>query len=314
MFFVDTRDLGSGPGILDRLLRAGMSANRVVAFHRRDTIRFGVQEVTRRGFGKPELAEVARLLASLLLEEEKPEHIRPRVRELARQHRQVHYTGEEKREPALAQEPTRPREPALPRDSARLSDATASAAAARPRWIGIHLTSSGAPPRTEVYLRARQLGALAGDFPHQTDSAGNLSCTGPDGRLFVTGSGVHIKDLAPDDFVEITGRDGWTLQCQGDGPPSAEAHLHQLLRERTCARYVVHNHCVIDRKMAEEEGVLVLPPQEYGSVALAEAVAEGAARSQVMYVRRRGLVFWSPDFEECRELVKRFGVRILRHR
>ncbi|MDJ1130531.1 fluorothreonine transaldolase [Streptomyces iconiensis] len=312
MFFVDTRDIGSGPEVLDRVVRANISANRVVAFHHRDTLRFGVQEITRRGFGKPELDEIASLLASVLLNKEEPEQVRPRVRELARRHQQVYYTGQEERQHTPPREPAREPAGEPARESVRLSGQETPVR--RPRWIGIHLAPSGITPRKEAYVRARELGALAGEFPHQIDSAGNISCTDQDGRLFVTGSGVYIKDLAPDDFVEITGRDGWTLQCQGDGPPSAEAHLHQLLRERTNARYVVHNHCIVSRQMEENEGLLVLPPQEYGSVALAEAVAEGAAQSQVMYVRRHGLVFWSPDFEECRDLVRKFGARTLRRR
>lgn len=304
MFFVDTRDLGSGPEILDRLVRADISANRVVAFRHRDTLRFGVQEITRRGFGRPELDEIAGLLAPLLLGRTEPEHVRPRVRA----HQRIHYTGTGTAT-GTATGTDADAAPREPRASVRLAQAPPP----RPRWIGIHLTPSGTGPRRATYLRARELGALAGDFPHQIDAAGSISCTGDDGLTFVTGSGASIKDLAPDDFVEITGRDGWTLRCRGEGPPSAEAYLHQLLRETVGARYVVHNHCIPGRQL-EEEGTLVLPPREYGSVALAEAVAEGARRSQVMYVRRRGLVFWSPEFDECRELVRKFGIRTLRRR
>ncbi|WP_414170816.1 class II aldolase/adducin family protein [Streptoverticillium reticulum] len=90
--------------------------------------------------------------------------------------------------------------------------------------------------------------------------------------------------------------------------------MHHLLRERTGAADIVHNHCIIDRELEEEGDVLVLPPQEYGSVALAEAVTEKAAKSQVMHVRRHGLVFWATGYEECRDLVERLARRAVRRR
>ncbi|MZE81331.1 class II aldolase/adducin family protein [Streptomyces xinghaiensis] len=63
------------------------------------------------------------------------------------------------------------------------------------------------------------------------------------------------------------------------------------------------------RVATKDGGVLVLPPQEYGSVALteAEAVAEAAGKSRMTYVRRHGLVFWATEYEECREMVERLG-------
>ncbi|TVL91417.1 fluorothreonine transaldolase [Streptomyces sp. SAJ15] len=301
MFFVDTRSVGSGPLILDRLVRANVSANRVVAFNHIDTIRFGVQEITRRGYERDDLVRIADLLAPLILGQAEPERIRPRIAELVRRPRALRYTGRT----APAAEP------------ARASVTVArSTAPARPRWIGIDLLPAGEPPPKDGCEQAQELGALAGAFPHQIDSAGNVSFSADDGRFFVSASGSYIKNLLPDDFVEITGRAGWTLRCRGDGHPSAEAYLHHLLRERVGARYVVHNHCILGRDLehADEPGVLVIPPQEYGSVSLAEAVARAAPRSRVMYVRRHGLVFWAREYEECRALVEDLARRTGRRR
>lgn len=306
MFFVDTSSVGTGPVVLDRLVRGNISANRVVAFNHRDAIRFGVQEVTRRGFGRAELTRAAELLAPLILGMEDPERIRPQVTELVRQHRDIRYTGEDAAEAS--------------RESVRLSgrprpvDDTSSDTRRVPRWIEVRLTPAATGPDRKVFEHARNLGRLAGAFPHQIDSAGNVSCVDYEGRHHVTASGVYIKDLSADDFVEITGCDGWTVRCRGAGSPSAEVYLHHLLREEAGAVYVVHNHCILGDDLAEHSGVLVLPPQEYGSVALAEAVAEGATRSRVMYVRRHGLVFWATEYEECREMVERLGRRAVRGR
>ncbi|AEW99371.1 fluorothreonine transaldolase [Streptantibioticus cattleyicolor] len=291
MFFVDTRPLGSGPAVIQRLVRAGVSANRAVAFNHLDTIRFGVQEITRRGYDHDDLDEAADLVAAVLLERQEPERIRPRVAELVGRRRTVRYTGD----PASA---------AGPPARERYAPPTAPAGhPARPRWIGVRLTPLPEPVTEAECAGAQRLGRLAGAFPHQIDSSGNVSFTSTDGRLFVTGSGTYIKDLAPGDFVELTGAEGWTLHCRGDGPPSAEAYLHHLLRERVGARYVVHNHCIPGRAL-ETSGALVIPPKEYGSVALAEAVADACQDSQVMYVRRHGLVFWAHSYDECLALIE----------
>jgi fluorothreonine transaldolase len=68
------------------------------------------------------------------------------------------------------------------------------------------------------------------------------------------------------------------------------------------AGVVVHNHYIPAFDL-ERMDVLVLPPKEYGSVELAEAVAEAAPRSQRMYVRRHGLVFWAEKAEDCAEML-----------
>src|SRR5712691_5848329 len=47
MFFIDARPYGSGLHVLDRLLRANISANRVIPFAHVDAIRIGVQEIVR---------------------------------------------------------------------------------------------------------------------------------------------------------------------------------------------------------------------------------------------------------------------------
>jgi fluorothreonine transaldolase len=300
MFFVDIGSVGTGPMVLDRLIRANISANRVIAFNRSDTIRFGVQEVTRRGFGHDALTTVADLLAPLILGREEPERIRPRIAELVGQHREIHFTGQE----------ATPREP-ITRQTSSVPSPTSSSSSVpkRPRWIEVRRSTGATRLPRRLFEQAHALGVVAGAFPHQSDSAGNISCVDADGRQYVTGSGVYIKDLGTGDFVEIKGRDGWALECEGDGPPSAEAYLHRLLREKVGATYVVHNHCILDRDLEEEGEVLVIPPKEYGSVALAEAVADAASKKQVMYVRRHGLVFWATGYEECAELVHQLSRR-----
>jgi fluorothreonine transaldolase len=118
----------------------------------------------------------------------------------------------------------------------------------------------------------------------------------------VSASGSYLKDLGAHDFVEITDFADWTLRCQGAGPPSAESYMHYLLRTSVDAEYIVHNHYIPGNEM-DDLDVLVIPPKEYGSVQLAEAVCEAAQRSQIIYVRRHGLVFWSETLSGCQSLI-----------
>ena len=74
--------------------------------------------------------------------------------------------------------------------------------------------------------------------------------------------------------------------------------MHYLIRQKTQARYIVHNHYIADGRI-EGFGITAVPPKEYGSVELAEAAAETAVKHPVFYVRRHGLVFCATDFEEC---------------
>jgi len=65
MFFIDVRPLGSGPFMLQRLLQANISVNRLIAFEHVDALRLGVQEITRRGYEWKDLDQIADWFARL---------------------------------------------------------------------------------------------------------------------------------------------------------------------------------------------------------------------------------------------------------
>lgn len=309
MLFVDVRPYGSGLAILDRLLRANISANRLIPFAHVEAIRLGVQEITRHGFTDADLGAIAGWFRCLIIDGEDPERIRPQVVALVESRREIHYTGA-----AAADLPGEVWD--LPR-SRSLATAVAGSPAfaakrarrpATPRWIEIdlHPTEDGEGAPDGVLDEARELGRVAGAFEHQVDSAGNISIVDERGRLFVTASGAYIRKLRDDDLVEVAGFADWTLRCHGGGPPSTEAYMHFLLREEVGAKYIVHNHYIPPGSL-ERLGVAVIPPKEYGSVALAEAAAETAREHGVFYIRRHGMVFWSRDFEECRTQLSRIA-------
>lgn len=77
--------------------------------------------------------------------------------------------------------------------------------------------------------------------------------------------------------------------------------MHYRLNQAVDARYVVHNHFI---PRARLDDVYEIPPEEYGSVELAEAVAEASLSSRIIYVHRHGLVFWAPSAGECQELLE----------
>lgn len=286
MFFVDTRPLGGGPPLLERLLAAGISVNRGVAFEHVDALRFGVQEITRRGADEADMDLVAGWVAGILLGTAEPDEIRPQVREFLGRHSGIHFTGDAAAAPAPRRKP--PERSAF-RPSRRWAEMTLER---EPIDHSAHRTVLG---------HAKELGRLGGEFAHQTDSAGNVSFSAG-GRLYVSASGAYIKDLADDDFVLVEGGGDGVLHCRGAGPASVEAYLHHLLAERFGAAYVVHNHYIPDAELTRL-GVLVIDPQEYGSIALATAVAKAAEDAKKIYVRRHGLVFWSESFAEIRDLV-----------
>ncbi|MBA3339722.1 MAG: fluorothreonine transaldolase [Gemmatimonadaceae bacterium] len=290
MFFVDARPLGAGPALAERLVRANISVNRVMAFEHIDALRIGVQELTRRGYTWDDLKLIADWIAGLLLGEVAPQRVAGEVATFVVDRQKVRYCGNSHGE--------RPRTPQVPASASHNSPPRDNSP---PRWVNIQLTRDYSPYDPGVVEGARALGRAAGIFEHQTDSAGNISFQ-VDKQVLVSASGSYIRDLATSDFVELTNFSGWTLQCRGAGPPSAECYMHYLMRTAVNAQYVVHNHYIPGEEINDLD-VLVIPPKEYGSVELAEAVAEAAQRSQVIYVRRHGLVFWSASLDECRSLI-----------
>jgi fluorothreonine transaldolase len=289
MLFVDARPLDSGLLLMERLLRAGISTNRVIAFENLEALRIGVQEVTRRGYDQRDMESIAGWIAALLLDEADPEAVGREVRELVRSRGTVHYDGGSS-DGHLAAAPFA--EPAR----------NGGAPNGR-RWARTRLTrqEERADASVPALQQAQALGGIASGFEHQTDSAGNISFQ-VDGRVFVTASGAYIKQLRSRDFVELTGYDGDALDCVGLGQPSAEAYMHYLVQDEVGGAFVVHNHFIPIADLGPD--VIVLPPQEYGSIELAEAVSDAVRRSRLIYVRRHGLVFWGESYDECRALLE----------
>lgn len=282
MFFVDARPLGAGPALAKRLLDANISVNRVVAFEYIDALRIGVQELTRRGYTWDDLELIADWIAVLLLGDKDPKRLAHDVTTLVVGRQKIRYCGNSHR----------PQAHRVPASATNRSS---------PQWVNIQLTRGDIPCDSSVVEGACAIGRAAGIFEHQTDSAGNISFQ-VDGQVLVSASGSYISDLSTSDFVELTNFSDWTLQCRGAGPPSAECYMHYLMRTTVNAQYVLHNHYILGEEI-DDLDVLVIPPKEYGSVELAEAVTEAAQHCQVIYVRRHGLVFWSESLDECRSLI-----------
>jgi fluorothreonine transaldolase len=293
MFLVDTRPLESSLVLLTRLLEAKIAVNRIIAFENVDGLRVGVQEVTRRGYTRDELDRIADWIANVLLGRVAPHEIGSEVTALVRSHRTIGFCGEN-RDPAT---------PAAKFDTPPFISADRSN---KPRWVNTHLTHGTPVGRdTEGFASVQSLGTLAATYEHQTDAAGNISFH-VDGRTYVSATGAYIKKLASKDFVELTGYQNWTLTCRGCGQPSSEAYLHYLTRQQVSAAVIVHNHYI---PLVELDGtdIAVISPQEYGSIELAEAVAEAAKSARLIYVRRHGLVFWGDSFDECRSALETFA-------
>ncbi len=301
MFFIDNRPLGVGTEILERLLRANISANRSIAFEHVDAIRIGVQEITRLGYSQDDLELIADWIARLLLNDEDPSRIRKDVEEIVHAHRTIYYCSEQA-------------EKTLPPSKTSFPEITSvNVTAARPRWVSVQLKRERAVIDEKNYNNIRLLGQMAGTFEHQTDSSGNISFRN-DNRIFISVSGTYINDLLLDDFNELTGFVDGTLYCRGSGTPSTESYMHYLIYQKLdAAAVVVHNHYIPGDELDEMDAA-VITPKEYGSIELAETVAHTCTHSQVIYVRRHGLVFWARSFDECHSLLGSFAAAIKEHR
>jgi len=117
-----------------------------------------------------------------------------------------------------------------------------------------------------------------------------------------------MKDLKKEDFVEILGVKDYTLFCKGIGPPSAEAYMHYLVYENTDSNFVVHNHCIPTDNEIKALNIIVVPPVEYGSISLAQSVANACRNGNIVYVQRHGLVFHFVSVDEAVKTLTKFDL------
>ncbi len=285
-FFINLTGVASAAHQLERLLRAHLVVQRGMPFRNVDALRVGVQEVTRRGYGPGEMAQLAEWMAAVLHGAE-PEVLAPAVRAMARRFDQTYYTGE-------AGDGTLDL-PAIPPPSAK------------GRWVDYRHLGNEFAMSDDQFADIRSLGAAAGDFPNQTDSTGNVSLRAGE-RVFVSSSGSYIKHLADGQVVELDAVDpsGELIDYHGAALPSSESLMHFLVYQSVPAGAVIHTHYLLTNQEAADFGVVVVPPQEYASIALARAVAEGSKRSRIVYIQKHGLVFWGTDTADCLAQVHNF--------
>jgi fluorothreonine transaldolase len=293
-FFLDMTGRTSASHAMERLLRAHLSVHRGVPFRNVDGLRIGVQEITRRGYTHADLDRIAEWFAAIVLGGTPPEEIAPLVMALARSRRDILFTGDAPSVTAAAV--------ASPVATVATKDAVADAG---DRWVDFERQPAPFQIDASKVLQIRELGALAGAFPNQTDATGNLSARDGDDVL-VTTSGCYIKHLEAHHFVRLLNyRDG-VLQYAGTGVPSSESLMHFLIYQTTDAGAVAHTHYLLSNQEAEALGVAIVPPQEYASVELARRVAEACRTHAIVYVQKHGLIFHALDIDACRLAVADF--------
>ena len=99
---LDVRSLGGGAKCAYLLEEAGIIVNKNLlpwdppeAVKDPSGLRLGVQEVTRLGMGKGEMAEIARFIRRVLIDGEEPGRVFEEVKELRSQFRSVKYSFDE---------------------------------------------------------------------------------------------------------------------------------------------------------------------------------------------------------------------------
>lgn len=292
-FFLNFTGRASASHEMEKLLAARLVVQRGVPFRNVDALRVGVQEVTRRGYTREELRQIAGWFADVLLRDVAPETLAPAVIALARQHTAIHYCD------------TPPVQPPVARPVAVPVPAPAG------RWVDFSRRGEGFQLSGERLQAARALGAFAADFPNQTDSTGNISLR-DGGEIIVTTSGCYIKRLEPWHFVRLEAVDGDVIEYTGAGVPSSESLMHWLVYQRTGAGAVVHTHYLLSNREAEALDVAIVPPQEYGSIAFARRVAEACQQRDIVYVQKHGLIFHGPTVAACLQRMEAFVTEALR--
>ncbi len=291
-FYIDVTDLGSGPLIMRSLLEANIAVNRTVPFENVDALRIGVQEITRRGVTHDELDLIADWFVRLLLQGEGAENIRLEVeRFMLKKKGQIRFC--------------------LPRDVVAAGDGVAGRkrqGEVSPRWVDFSQDQKNCRLEDDVFRAAMELADKAVKVKQQTDSTGNLSLKKGE-RIFVTTSGSYMKNLKPADFAEIVGKQGNILHYEGVSVPSSEALLHFLVLRDTASNFVVHNHYLPSDKEIAEHHIKVIAPQEYGSIKLAEAVAEACSQGNIVFIRKHGLVMHHKTLPGCIELIEKFAAK-----
>ncbi|SRR5579883_1506197 len=183
-------------------------------------------------------------------------------------------------------------------------------------------------PRLELITAARhfyKLGWMVG-------TAGNLSVRLPDGSFWITASGRHKGELAPNDFVRIY-PDGRTEQLSVETKPSAETAIHQVLYDLfPGAMSCYHVHSVEANLVSRfvQKDNLPLPPLEmlkglgvweenphcdipifinYAQVSrIATAIKQrfhvASPRIPALLIRNHGVTVWAPSPEAARNYIE----------
>jgi glycine hydroxymethyltransferase len=94
----DVRDFGGGLSVAHRLAEANIITNKNLLpddkpsdWDRPSGLRIGTTEVTRLGMGEIEMRAIADMIAGVLVEGRRPEHVREEARELRAGHQRIHY-------------------------------------------------------------------------------------------------------------------------------------------------------------------------------------------------------------------------------
>jgi len=296
-FFMDTRSIGTGTVIIDKLIHANISANRMNAFEHIDAIRFGVQEITRYDYDKNDLQTISNLLVRLLLNHEDPKSIRSEVISLVQSHPIVKFFDFEAWEDNLEQTKYSNKN----HSSSIKEEVLYKRIDSLPcRWINVQLDRKNIVKEipNSLFKTISEIGKIIGDIEGQLDSAGNLSFM-HNGDIFITASGGFIRRLTKEDITKIKSLKEKTFICEGLGFPSTEAFMHYKIYETTQMKVIVHFHHIVDTKQLPQD-IAITGPHEYGSFELAENVAKFIYRAPIVYVRSHGFVIAGKNGDLCK--------------
>lgn len=143
-------------------------------------------------------------------------------------------------------------------------------------------------------------GSLA-EFIHPRKNEGNLSMRVESGFV-IKRTGARLTTCSAKDAVLVLGVEGDEVRASG-GMPSSESRMHwEIYRRRRDAAAILHFHD--DALLAGASGPEV-GPFHYGTPELADAVGKAAETSDVIRIRKHGLVVVAKDGADLRAKLRR---------
>lgn len=155
----------------------------------------------------------------------------------------------------------------------------------------------------ECAARLLSIDAELRHFLSPASNEGNLSVLC--GRGFVIkGAGSRLTLLRREDLSYVVGLSEKDFRVTAVGAaPSSESFMHHFVYRTVPAKAILHFHHggLLGKRLPHPS----VPPLEYGSLRLAQAVSMQARRDRVIVLQKHGFLIWAESREELVSLLEK---------